>query len=241
MLDLTRTLSDSSFWTPVPIASALGLMLMEQRTGIDDGSALRATLRSLIAAKMHGRGDATLADIAQATGVRLIVVQTDLGAVQPVYVTPESARNTPAAEVVATSMSLPFVFAPTVDTEHGRLLIDGGVLDNFPIAMFPADGRTLGLALESEMAPPPPNFSHASFTTIVTRFLSVIIHAWTRCEFAAVPAAHRARTVVLPVGAVPSFSPSETKPQWPSIIASGWKAVDARIMGAGAVCVAARA
>ncbi len=90
-------------------------------------------------------------------GVRLLkdcpkhlrIVATDLTERTIVVLDAESQPNLEVAEAVRMSMSIPFVFEPV---QLGRnLMVDGGVLSNFPLSLF--DGNeTLGFRLHSRSA-----------------------------------------------------------------------------------------
>lgn len=80
---------------------------------------------------------------------QLRIVATNLTERTLVVLDAESQPNLEVAEAIRMSMSIPFVFEPV---QLGRnLMVDGGVLSNFPLSLF--DGNeTLGFRLHSRSA-----------------------------------------------------------------------------------------
>jgi NTE family protein len=77
-------------------------------------------------------------------------VSSDLIANEPV-----EHRSGPLAEAVGASVAIP-AFVPPVAIGD-RLLVDGGVLDNLPVARMPRDeGPVIAVNVSSSSAPPPP-------------------------------------------------------------------------------------
>jgi SMODS-associated NUDIX domain/Patatin-like phospholipase len=78
---------------------------------------------------------------------RLRVVATDLTARTLSVLDAESHPQMEVAEAIRMSMSIPFVFEPKRLGEH--LMVDGGVLSNFPLSLFDAN-ETLGFRLRQK-------------------------------------------------------------------------------------------
>lgn len=105
-------------------------------------------------AKRLGSGDATFADLTAAGGLGLRVVATDLGLQTARVFSAATSPDTPIADAVRMSMSIPGFFAAVRDA--GSVFVDGGVAWNYPIEIFDAaqpDMSTLGLRL---VGPPKP-------------------------------------------------------------------------------------
>lgn len=77
-------------------------------------------------------GDMTFRDLRD-RGINFVVVAADLDSEEPVYIT-EGRID----EAVRASMSIPGIFEPV--TVDGRVLVDGGLIDNVPVGA----ARTLG-------------------------------------------------------------------------------------------------
>jgi NTE family protein len=112
-------------------------------------------------AKKAGHSDVTFGEVFEKFGKELIVTGTCLNRRETHYYTKERNPHMPVRDAVRISMSIPLFFAAV--EWQGDLLVDGGVLNNYPIWVFdgeyPGDpnGRhadpnpkTLGLKLLSE-------------------------------------------------------------------------------------------
>lgn len=101
---------------------------------------------------------------------KLRIVVTDLTERTLVVLDAESHPNLEVAEAIRMSMSIPFVFEPV---HLGRsLMVDGGVLSNFPLSLF--DGNeTLGFRLHAEASSLPfaPEGYHEYFLAIMGAML----------------------------------------------------------------------
>lgn len=106
--------------------------LLVTQFALNDGQALRHTIASLLAQRGH-REDITFKGLFEATGKHVIIAATDLCSAGIVYLDHESAPTMPVAKAVLASMSLPPLFAPV--PHDSMLLSDGGLMDNFPMAL----------------------------------------------------------------------------------------------------------
>lgn len=103
---------------------------------------------------------ATLADLANRTGRRLVVLATDEARMVPAVFSPETTPDVPVARAVLASMAIPEVW-PSVLID-GVPYCDGGVFHNLPLrpiaSELPADA-VLGIAIDyaREGAPEPYN------------------------------------------------------------------------------------
>jgi len=85
-------------------------------------------------------GDMTFSDLRD-RGMNFVVVAADLGSEEPVYIT-EGRID----EAVRASMSIPGIFEPV--TIEGRVLVDGGLIDNVPIGAARALGARKVIGVE---------------------------------------------------------------------------------------------
>lgn len=101
--------------------------------GIDSGRKITDWLESLLDKKGLGR-NLTFKEHFEKTGVHLEIVTTNLNKYKMVVF---DYKNTPDASVskaVRLSIGIPFMF--TADEYNGDIYIDGGIMNNFPIALF---------------------------------------------------------------------------------------------------------
>jgi NTE family protein len=96
--------------------------------------------------------DITFSQLYTRTGNHLVIVTTDLNTYDVLYLSRITYPNMPIAIAIHVSMIIPFIFQPISIkdslTEVPRLMLDGAILDNFPInACDPqtSSGRLLGI------------------------------------------------------------------------------------------------
>lgn len=109
--------------------------------GLDRGEKLQEYLRTLLL-RLMGRRSMTLHEFWLSTKVRLVITVTNLQRGVPLYLDYESAPDVDVIEALQLSMTLPLLFAPR--RFRGELCVDGGLMDNFPIQLFPCE-HTLAL------------------------------------------------------------------------------------------------
>lgn len=103
------------------------------------GDFCRSWIGSLVAAKT-GRSAATFAQIEAMKRERgfksMYFMATNLNTGFSEVFSAEKTPDTPIAEAVRLSMSIPFFFAAKRHGARQDIYVDGGVLDNYPIKMF---------------------------------------------------------------------------------------------------------
>ncbi len=147
-LDFTRFL-DRSLVDRVPVvgkAISLGF-----QNGIYEGNAFRAWIAEMLAANgVETFGDLKITDdresgLARGTRYRLVVMATDVSQGRLVRLPWDYRRRygldpdrQPVADAVRASMSIPFFYEPVrlAGPKARSLLVDGGVVSNFPIDVF---------------------------------------------------------------------------------------------------------
>jgi NTE family protein len=109
--------------------------------GLYSGSQFVGWMQRLLAAK----GVATFKDLKR----ELVVVAADLTTRRQSVFSLRETPNTRVADAVRASMSIPLIFEPVSFGES--VLVDGGVLSNFPMDVFPPgdDDLTLGVRLRA--------------------------------------------------------------------------------------------
>jgi NTE family protein len=152
MRDLTWTrFRDASLVDRVPVAGPL--LSIVRQYGVFEGDYLRTWLGGLLAE----HGVTTFGDLrndkarSEEDRYRLVVMATDITRGELIRLPWDYARyglaadEQPVVEAVRASMAIPIFFEPArLDTPDGgrSILVDGGVLSNFPIDVF---DRTDGL------------------------------------------------------------------------------------------------
>ena len=143
--------------------------------GVFAGTAFLNWLTEKLAA-MHIEATATLATVFETTGVDLSLVASDTSDMEMLVLNHRTAPNVPILWAVRMSMSIPLVWREVVWQDSwgtymgrgkaGNLIVDGGVLSNFPIRLIaesvpeimgntdPAAALNLGLLLDETLAVP---------------------------------------------------------------------------------------
>ena len=122
-MDLKK-FEDSSWFVPVDMYRIF------HDFGWNEGSAIKEIYSSILE-KYIGDGHITFEQVKRRFDTILVITATDFGAQKTIYYTPDTSPDLEIAEAVRRSASFPLVFCPIRD--FGKLLIDGGTLDNYPI------------------------------------------------------------------------------------------------------------
>lgn len=132
---------------------------LKEEFGICSGDVFVEWFRAQMRA-VAGRDDVTFAELAPPTFRRLSVVATNLSGGTAKVFSAESTPTTPVVKAVRASMSIPIIFeAVRID---GEVLVDGGLVWNFPIDLYDRDENgartynkeTLGLAVQPSRVGP---------------------------------------------------------------------------------------
>ncbi len=122
--------------------------------GVAPGTYFNELLGDLIEAKTGDR-DYTIDELYKKTGIKLVIVGTDLTERRPIYFYPEHRENgykdIPIRFAVRMSMSIPYIFEPV--QFNGSYCVDGGLLDDFALHVF--DGSYPGDPNASKNLCPP--------------------------------------------------------------------------------------
>lgn len=101
--------------------------------GLSSGKALYNVVQTAIERKT-GKKDTTFIELAKATGKNLVVCVANLSDNKEEYWSLDTVPNMSVAFAIRTSCSLPILFSPS--QYKGKLYIDGGLYNNFPIDYF---------------------------------------------------------------------------------------------------------
>jgi len=143
--------------------------------GWSDGEKFYQWLRQRMGVYLKGApATVTFSSLNQATGGYLAIVATDLNdrTGRPVVFDKESEPDTDISFAVRASMSIPGVFAPVPRRDRAQMLVDGGVILNFPgellLPMAASKGTPLiGVRFDR----PQPQLQHPRIWSILRRTL----------------------------------------------------------------------
>jgi predicted acylesterase/phospholipase RssA len=186
LMQLVGALDTGRLFSPNPA------MMLSGWRGFDGGDALRDLLASLIRAKVtsHAATTLTFSQLFDATGVRLCVGTVDVERCCVVYLGTETDPHVPVLNAVLASMALPPLFSP-VRLDDGRLLADGGLLDNFPIHLFPSSA-VMGFRVAATRG----NEDTETAYGYMMRIARITTIPMDELQWACVPEAYKQRTVV---------------------------------------------
>ena len=175
------------------------------RQGLDTGHKMEAFIERLLL-QLTGNAHIQMYEFFLSTKVRLVIPITDLEAGKVIYLDYREAPEMRVAEAVKISMTLPFIFTP--HRFRGRLCVDGGLMDNFPMHLFPP-GPTLGIR---------PNWISGgplddSFSQYCSRLLYCSFASCENQQWRTLHPLHQQHTVQMSVGNVKvvefDFSPDQ--------------------------------
>lgn len=130
------------------------LWLSSKSPGLVSGTSLISWLMNKVVPLSRHRidPDITMNEFATLTNHDLTCYVTRLIDTELIRYNAEQSPNARLFDALYASISLPIVFKPLLD-EHGRPLVDGGLLDNFPIYAYDHHDEksrvTLGLSLHA--------------------------------------------------------------------------------------------
>jgi NTE family protein len=106
---------------------------MLTKFGFDDGSRIMMILKKLMIAKGFEE-NITFIDLHKRTNITFIVTGTCINDKKVYYFSHIDFPNMVVLEAVRISISVPILFTPCV--YEGKIFVDGGLIDNFPIHLF---------------------------------------------------------------------------------------------------------
>jgi predicted acylesterase/phospholipase RssA len=195
--------------------------------GIDDGAELDKLLCKILFHKGFGP-TTTFGDLAasgKCAGLRVWAAD-----IQYMNLLEFSARTTPNIEVrfaLRASMAIPFYFIPLRHPETGTLLVDGGVLDNYPISVLTEEESEESIGLTFDFSEKPMTITN------VGDFLSRICSGYYMPSYQRLLERHRARTIVVPIGEFPSLHFEATAEDKQLLVRKGREATEAFLRVSG--------
>ncbi|MDF5725053.1 MAG: AAA-like domain-containing protein [Rhizonema sp. PD37] len=113
------------------------LNILINRDGLSDGEDFRKWLRDQLKRRVSDElQDISFNDIYKATNIYLAIVACDLNAKQPIVFDKDNRPNDFVSFAVRASISIPGFFTPISIPNTGQVLVDGGLLLNYPIELL---------------------------------------------------------------------------------------------------------
>jgi NTE family protein len=140
----------SSWWSRIQ-EYRIGIAEMIGRWGAARGDEFTRWFRQKMV-DLDWDPEITLYELYRATGQHLIVTTTSLNTYETLYLSRSSYPNMKVVDAVRASIIYPFVFQPIIMRDPAlsyghRILVDGGLLDNFPLNacdVLSSSGQILG-------------------------------------------------------------------------------------------------
>lgn len=128
-----------------------GLVRLWSKYGLFPTDKLVTWLDRLIAAKLDNKPQATFHDLYEKTQHQLVITTTSVKHAKTLYYSKDTTPNMVISEAVKRSISIPLFFEANF-TQDGDVLVDGGMLSNYPLWVFDSEKdrpnpETLGLKL----------------------------------------------------------------------------------------------
>lgn len=188
--------------------------------GFDNGQNLITLLHSLLRIKKISL-TMTFGEWVHPQGLQLRCFATDLYKTEPREF---SAKKTPTVtfiDALRASMSLPGYFTPVKDSVTGNLLVDGGILHNFPLAFLPLSERKDAIGLSF-------SYDHTNITEIpdLLTFFSQIFACYYIPRTYTLHKQHPKQCIVIPCGHIQAWDFEATQEERESIIDHGKKATE---------------
>ena len=187
------------------------------RQGLDMGHKMEAFIEKLLL-QLTGDAHIRMYEFFLSTKVRLVIPVTDLEAGKVIYLDYREAPEMRVAEAVKISMTLPFIFTP--HRFRGHLCVDGGLMDNFPMHLFPP-GSTLGIRPNWVSGGPLDD----SFSQYCSRLLYCAFASCENQQWRTLHPLHQQHTVQVDVGNVKVVEFDFSSDQIQNLIQIGYNAI----------------
>lgn len=189
--------------------------------GFDNGENLIKLLHSLLRIKKL-KVDLTFEEWAKMKeGLTLRCFATDLYKTQIREFSLEKTPTVTFVDALRASMSLPGYFTPVKDPLTGNMLVDGGILHNFPLAFLPLSERNDSLGISF-------SYDHTTVSEIpdLLSFLSQIFACYYIPRTYALHSQHPDRCIVIPCGHIQAWNFEATQEEREGILQLGKKAAE---------------
>lgn len=188
--------------------------------GIDSGEVLEKFVRSLLRVKGYSI-DLTFAQWAteHSEKPRLRCYASDLNACKPKEFSAEKTPECTFVHALRASMCLPLYFTPVKDLETGHLLVDGGVIHNFPMNLLTESEKETALGI-SFLYTQDPNQEIEDFPG----FLLQLYNCGFNPRTYQVQQDNKLRCILIPTGPLSAYNFDLTKESKEDLIQRGYTA-----------------
>lgn len=155
---------------------------------------------------------------------------TDLYTTSPREFSSEKTPTVTLLDALRATMSLPAYFTPVKDPITGNLLVDGGILHNFPLAFLPLSERKESLGISF-------SYDHINVTEIpdLLSFFSQIFACYYIPRTYALHQRHPERCIIVPCGHIQAWNFEATQEEREEIMNMGKTAAEDFLENLGAI------
>ena len=190
--------------------------------GFDNGANLMKLLESLLRIKglsttlTFGEWSSTHPD-----GPFLRCFATDLFTTKPREFSAKTTPTVTLLDALRATMSIPAYFTPVKDSITGNMLVDGGILHNFPLAFLPLAEREESLGISF-------SYEHTNVSEIpdLLTFFSQIFACYYIPRTYALHKQHPGRCIIVPCGHIQAWNFEATQAEREEIMGMGRKATE---------------
>jgi NTE family protein len=190
--------------------------------GFDNGENLMKLLQSLLRIKKLS-ASLTFGEwkTLHPEGPFLRCFATDLYTTSPREFSYEKTPTVTLLDALRASMSLPAYFTPVKDPITGNMLVDGGILHNFPLAFLPWNERQESLGISF-------SYDHTNVSEIpdLLTFFSQIFACYYIPRTYSLHQRHPERCIIVPCGHIQAWNFEATQEEREEIMNLGKKAAD---------------
>jgi NTE family protein len=190
--------------------------------GFDDGANLCKLLHSLL--RIKGL-PITLTFGEWATqypnALQLRCFATDICCTEPREFSATKSPTVSIVQALRASMSLPVYFTPVLDPETGHMLIDGGILHNFPLAFLSVEEREQSLGISF-------SYDHTRVEAIpdLLTFFSQVFACYYIPRTNAIHSRNKEKCIIIPCGEIPAWNFELTRAEREGIMRMGNEAAE---------------
>ena len=116
--------------------------------GLDNGENIKKLLKAILIYKKYSP-DLTFKELFDLTGRELIIIGTNVNKGVPIFYNVENYPDTKIVDAIRISTSFPGIYTPVIENDHH--LIDGCILEPYPIDYFDNPDTVIGFLIKNNV------------------------------------------------------------------------------------------
>jgi NTE family protein len=141
-----------------------------QDYGLDNGENIKRLLKAILMYKNFSP-DLTFKELYDQTGNKLIIIGTNVNKGVPIYYNIENYPNTKIVDAIRVSSSFPGVYTPVIENNHH--LIDGAILEPYPLHYFDNKDEVIGFLIKNNI-PSSERLKEYKIDSLKSYYMSII-------------------------------------------------------------------